>query len=49
VYATQGYDALINWLEGEGVENIEALNKVLAKTAKPWWQAYGGRDNILIG
>ncbi len=48
VYATQGYDALINWLEGEGVENIEALNKVLAKTAKPWWQAYGGRDNILI-
>lgn len=49
VYATQGYDALVAWLEGEGVANIEALNKVLARGAKPWWQAYGGRENIAVG
>lgn len=48
VYATQGYDALVAWLEGEGVANIEALNKVLAKGAKPWWQAYGGKENIAV-
>lgn len=48
VYATKGYDALVDWLQGEGVDNIEKLNKVLAKGAKPWWQAYGGRDNIEV-
>ena len=47
-FALETNEDQLNWLEGEGVENIEALNKVLAKTAKPWWQAYGGRDNILI-
>ncbi len=48
VYGTQGYDALVTWLEGEGVANIEALNEVLAKGAKPWWQAYGGKENIVV-
>ena len=48
VYATKGYDALIEWLEDRGVKNITALNKVLAKGAKPWWDFYGGRKNIEI-
>ncbi len=48
VYATKGHEALIEWLEGEGVANIEALNKVLATGAKPWWQAYGGKENIVV-
>jgi tagatose 1,6-diphosphate aldolase len=49
VYATQGYDALVGWLESEGVANIKALNEVLVKGAKPWWDAYGGKENIAIG
>lgn len=48
VYATKGYDALIAWLEDRGVQNIEALNQVLAKGAQPWWNAYGGKENIQV-
>jgi tagatose 1,6-diphosphate aldolase len=46
VYASKGYDALVEWLEDRGVKNIEALNKVLAKGAKPWWDFYGGKKKI---
>ena len=48
VYAKQGYDALVAWLEDRGVQNIEALNAVLAKGAKPWWDFYGGKGNIEV-
>jgi tagatose 1,6-diphosphate aldolase len=48
VYAKQGFDALVDWLEDRGVKNIEALNQVLAKGAKPWWNFYGGKDNIEV-
>lgn len=48
VYARQGYDALIGWLEARGVQNIEALNRVLARSAKPWWTVYGGKENIEV-
>ena len=48
VFATQGYDALVDWLEDRGVQNITALNKVLAKGAKPWWDFYGGKANIEV-
>lgn len=46
VYAREGYDALVEWLSTKGVANIEALNHVLARGARPWWSAYGGRDRI---
>ncbi len=48
VYATEGEAALIDWLEDRGVKNIEALNTVLAKGAKPWWTIYGGKDQIEV-
>ncbi len=48
VYATKGYDALVDWLSDRGVKNITALNQVLAKGAKPWWDFYGGRRKIKI-
>jgi tagatose 1,6-diphosphate aldolase len=48
VYGQQGYDALVDWLSDEGVANIEALNRVLAKGAKPWWTAYGSREAIEV-
>lgn len=46
VYAKEGYDGLVRWLEGRGVQNITELNAVLAKGAKPWWTVYGGKENI---
>jgi tagatose 1,6-diphosphate aldolase len=48
IYAQQGAEALEQWLENEGVRNIEALNTALAQSAVPWWEAYGGRDNLEI-
>ena len=46
IYAKGGATALRSWLEDQGVRNIEALNRVLKKGAKPWWNFYGGKDNI---
>ena len=48
VYAKEGVSALEAWLEDRGVENIEALNAVLAKGAQPWWTVYGGKENIQV-
>ncbi|MDX2005666.1 MAG: tagatose 1,6-diphosphate aldolase [Meiothermus sp.] len=44
VYAKQGRAALEDWLSGQGVRNIEMLNAVLAKGAKPWWTHYGSLE-----
>jgi len=46
VYGHGGAAALRSWLEDQGVRNIEALNEVLKQGAKPWWDFYGGKDNI---
>src|SRR6266542_1385095 len=46
IYAREGVGALEGWLQDRGVQNIQALNEVLAKGAKPWWTAYGGKENI---
>lgn len=48
IYANQGVGALTNWLEDRGTQNIQALNNVLAQCATPWWDIYGGRDNIEV-
>jgi tagatose 1,6-diphosphate aldolase len=47
-YGKQGVPALRDWLAKTGVGNIEALNGVLAKGAKPWWDFYGGKDAIEV-
>ena len=46
VYAKDGVDGLRAWLEDRGVKNIQMVNEVLAKGAKPWWTIYGGKNNI---
>ena len=48
VYAKQGYNALVDWLEDRGVKNITLLNEVLARGAKPWWTVYGGKEQIEV-
>ena len=47
-YGKGGARALHAWLTDRGVQNILALNEVLAKGARPWWDFYGGRDNIEV-
>lgn len=47
-YGQGGANALRTWLSDRGATNIQELNKVLAMGAKPWWDFYGGKDNILV-
>ncbi len=47
-YSLKGADGLRAWLNERGVQNIQALNRVLAKGAQPWWDFYGGKDNIIL-
>ncbi|HKV57741.1 MAG TPA: tagatose 1,6-diphosphate aldolase [Ktedonobacteraceae bacterium] len=48
VYAREGAEALSSWLEERGTQNIQALNNALAHGATPWWNRYGGKDNIEV-
>jgi tagatose 1,6-diphosphate aldolase len=48
VYANEGVEALEGWLADRGRQNIQALNDALASGAVPWWDAYGGKDNIEV-
>jgi tagatose 1,6-diphosphate aldolase len=47
-YAKGGVQALRAWLSDRGVKNIQALNEVLARGARPWWDFYGGKENIEV-
>jgi len=40
VYAKQGVKALEDWLAGEGVKNINAVNAAI-KSARPWYEKAG--------
>ncbi len=46
IYAQNGPEALRKWLQDQGMRNIQAINQVLSKGAKPWWDFYGGKDHI---
>ncbi len=43
IYARKGKDAFRKWLDVEGVENIENVNKAL-KAASPWYLKYGANS-----
>src|SRR5262249_43108156 len=40
IYAKQGLNALMDWLEREGVRNIQAVNAAVS-SAVPWWDKLG--------
>ena len=48
IYAKQGVDAFRKWLDTEGVENIENVNKAL-KAASPWYLKYGATSLAELG
>ena len=41
VYAEHGVKALEDWLADQGVRNIQALNEILRRVAKPWYDKLG--------
>jgi tagatose 1,6-diphosphate aldolase len=45
-YAQDGDSGLRRWLEEHGVPNIERLNRTVSAGAKPWWDAFGGRQRL---
>jgi tagatose 1,6-diphosphate aldolase len=45
-YGRGGAKAFRSWLGERGVQNIRELNTVLARGAEPWWDFYGGKENI---
>ncbi|HCE11175.1 MAG TPA: tagatose-bisphosphate aldolase [Enterococcus sp.] len=48
IYGKQGADALIEWLDTTGKENVEELNAILTQYATPWYAFYGGLENIEV-
>jgi tagatose 1,6-diphosphate aldolase len=46
IYAHEGVSALERWLEEQGTQKIQVINNMLARCATPWWEVYGGKDNI---
>lgn len=48
IYANQGIAALEDWLANRGLQNMRTLNEVLARSATPWWEIYGGKGNIEV-
>ena len=47
-YAKSGGKTFETWLKDRGVKNIQALNEVLEKRAKPWYAKYGGLEQIQV-
>jgi tagatose 1,6-diphosphate aldolase len=48
VYGKDGVEALQKWLEDRGVKHIQALNEVINRGARGWWDKYGGRDQMEV-
>lgn len=48
VFGEKGVGALEAWLGDRGVKNINALNEVIDRYAKPWYTIYGGREKIEV-
>lgn len=46
IFGSNGTEALEAWLSDRGVANIEALNSILRTSAHPWYEVYGGLENI---
>ncbi|WP_100487248.1 tagatose-bisphosphate aldolase [Sporolactobacillus pectinivorans] len=47
-YGEGGEQGAIEWLRSQGKKNIDELNAVLAKTATPWYEVYGGKGQITV-
>ena len=46
VYAQSGKNEMAKYLEQDGVKNINMLNEVVERYAKPWYDIYGGLKGL---
>lgn len=47
-YSEKGVEGLRSWLAEGGVDNITRMNEIIDDGAKPWYEAYGGKDEIEV-
>lgn len=47
-YGEGGEKAGIEWLRTQGKKNIDELNALLIENATPWYEVYGGKDQITV-
>lgn len=47
-YADKGVEGLRDWLKEGGVDNITKMNAIIDEGANPWYEAYGGREEIEV-
>lgn len=45
-YGKDGEKGLVAWLRSQGKKNMEDLNAILEKNATPWYEVYGGKNEI---
>ncbi len=48
IYAKDGNDAFLKWMESTGVENIQNVNKAL-EAASPWYLKFGVNSMAELG
>lgn len=48
IFVRDGEAGLVDWLEHKGTGNVTELTKILSENATPWFEAYGGKDNIEV-
>ncbi|KAL3947612.1 tagatose 1,6-diphosphate aldolase [Lentilactobacillus hilgardii] len=48
LFVRDGEDGLVEWLKRKGTRNVTDLTKILSENATPWFEAYGGKDNIQV-
>lgn len=48
IFARDGRDGLVDWLKHKGTRNVTELTQILSDNATPWFEAYGGKDNIQV-
>lgn len=48
IYGKKGEQALLTWLDTQGKENVTELNDILKEYATPWYEIYGGLDQIEV-
>ena len=47
-YGKGSAEAVRSWLKHAGIEGMQELNTVIARGGKPWWNFYGGLENIEV-
>lgn len=48
IWIKDGEKGLVDWLKDKGTRNVKELTEILGQNATPWFDTYGGMDNIEV-